>query len=450
MVTPKSIVVVTDSSDSISQQLKSLLVTEGIEFESIAPGPGFIDRLVQIQPELVLLNAPRNNAWDCIAAVLTIHKINPNIPVILITSHSSEQKAIEALRAGVNDYIHASELDGELLKSIQHGFSFPNIYLWQNARAKQQVLSELEQSFIGKSIIMQDIKRYLSGVALSDSNVLISGETGTGKDIVAQMIHHLGKRKTRSMVCLNCAAVPESLLESELFGYDRGAFTGATSCYEGKLKLAEGGTVFFDEIGDMSLMAQTKILRAIENKEVFRLGGKKEIQLDFRIIAATNQELESKVSDGSFRQDLYYRLNVARIHLPPLREHKEDIPYLIPHFLRELNLRYGCNVTGIQQQALDLLLAYDWPGNVRELKNVLEVAFINRPSITIGIHDLPQSFQEQLDESTNKPDGQRQERDTVLTALLSTNWNKSRAAKKLNWSRMTLYRKMQKYHLTNT
>jgi len=445
MVTPKSIVVVSDSSDTILQRLRSLLVPEEFELGSVVPGPGFTDRLIQMRPGLVVLNVPLSGAWDYIATIISIHKISSKLPVILITSHSSEQQAVEALRAGANDYINSSVTDDDLLKSLQQSFSSPNQHAWHK-NSNPEKTCELEQCLIGQSVIMQDIKRYLSGVACSDSNVLISGETGTGKDVVAQLIHRLSNRRTRRMVCMNCAAMPETLLESELFGYDKGAFTGATSCNEGKLKLAEGGSVFFDEIGDMSMMAQTKILRAIENKAVFRLGGKKEVPLDFRIIAATNQELESKISDRSFRRDLYYRLNVARIHLPPLREHKEDIPYLISHFLRELNLQFGSNVTGIQQQALDILLAYHWPGNVRELKNVLEVALINRPPITIGVRDLPQSFQENI----NQYDGQDQERDTVLTALLSTNWNKSRAAKKLNWSRMTLYRKIQKYHLTNT
>jgi len=300
------------------------------------------------------------------------------------------------------------------------------------------------QQMIGESPPMQEIKAYIPKVASTDSNVLITGETGTGKELVAELVHTNSPRHQKPYVCVNCAAIPDSLLESELFGYERGAFTGANSSYEGKLKLANGGTVFFDEIGDMSPYAQAKILRAIENKEVQRLGGKGSIPLDVRVVAATNQDLERLMSEDKFRKDLYFRLTVTRVHLPPLRDRKEDIPLLVDHYLREFNRRFGREVEGFTEEALESLLRYDWPGNVRELKNLLEAIFVNLPSRRIPFIDLPESFRRRLSDAEGLP---QDERDLLLSALFSTHWNMSQAAQNLHWSRMTLYRKMAKYHI---
>jgi transcriptional regulator with PAS, ATPase and Fis domain len=302
----------------------------------------------------------------------------------------------------------------------------------------------LDATMIGGSSAMREIKAYILRIATTDCTVLITGETGTGKELAAEAIHRNSPRRQRPFVCINCAALPDSLLESELFGYERGAFTGAYSSYAGKLKLAEGGTVFFDEIGDMTQYAQAKILRAIEGKEVYRLGGKKGISIDVRVIAATNQDPERLVADRILREDLYHRLNVARVHLPPLRERKEEILPLLNHYTRVLNRRYGSEVIGLTEEALDSLLKYNWPGNVRELKNLLEAAFINLPSRKISFMDLPKMFQKKFKELEGLP---QVERDSVLSALFACNWNKSKAAQKLHWSRMTLYRKMAKHQI---
>jgi transcriptional regulator with PAS, ATPase and Fis domain len=301
------------------------------------------------------------------------------------------------------------------------------------------------ETMIGRSPPMLEINAYLPKLAGTDSTVLITGETGTGKELAAEIIHRTSPRRRKAMVCVNCTALPESLVESELFGYERGAFTGAEVLTAGKLELAEGGTVFLDEIGDMNPFAQAKILRAIERKEVHRLGGKQAIPLDIRIIAATNHDLECLVRQGVFRKDLYYRLNVARVHIPPLRDRKEDIPPLLDHCLRELNHRFGRKVEGFSEDAFDRLLCHDWPGNVRELKNLIEAIFINLSSRSIGLVDLPRHFLSQIEEANALP---QNERDRVLSALLTTNWNKSKAAQKLHWSRMTLYRKLAKLNIT--
>jgi transcriptional regulator with PAS, ATPase and Fis domain len=307
------------------------------------------------------------------------------------------------------------------------------------------------QPMIGESPSLGNIKAYLRKVASTDSNVLITGETGTGKEVTAELIHRHSGRRQKPLVCLNCAALPDSLLESELFGYQRGAFTGAEASNPGKLQQAEGGTVFFDEVGDMSPYAQAKVLRLLESKQVQRLGASQSVCLDIRVIAATNQDLEAAMAQGKFRQDLYFRLNVARIHLPPLRERRGDIPLLLQHYLREFNRRLGRRVEGFSEGALQQLLSYEWPGNIRELKNLLEATFVNLEadgprarSQRICLEDLPEPFRSRF---TDRPADGGGERDRLLTALLSTQWNKSQAAQKLHWSRMTLYRKLAKYDL---
>lgn len=300
------------------------------------------------------------------------------------------------------------------------------------------------QRMIGESTPMRQIKAYISKVAATDSHVLITGETGTGKEVVAELIHRNSRRATMPFVWINCAAIPDSLLESELFGYERGAFTGAHSRKEGQLKLADSGTVFLDEIGDMSPYAQAKILRAIESKAVYRLGGKHSVPLDVRVIAATNQNLERLIVEEKFRKDLYFRLNVARIHLPPLRERKEDILLFCTHYLRELNQRFRRQVQGFTEDAMASMVCYDWPGNIRELKNLLEATFVNASRQWISLADLPEAFRRQIPARRSLP---QSERERLLSVLLSTNWNLSKAAQQLHWSRMTIYRKMTKYHI---
>jgi two-component system response regulator HydG/two-component system response regulator AtoC len=291
---------------------------------------------------------------------------------------------------------------------------------------------------------MRDLKAFLLRVAASDSNVLITGETGTGKDIVAELIHENDARRRGPFVRVNCAAVPETLVESELFGHEKGAFTGADCARDGLLKAAAGGTVFFDEIGDMSPFAQAKILRAVENHEIHRLGSQRDIPVDFRVLAATHRDLEKDAFEGRFRQDLYFRLNVSRIHVPPLRERKEDIPLLFDHYIRVFRSRRGLDVEGLAEDALESLVRYDWPGNVRELKNLVESSLVVATSRRISFADLPEDFRARLRRSETPQPG---ERERLVSALVSTRWNKTEAASRLNWSRMTLYRKMAKYEI---
>jgi len=298
-------------------------------------------------------------------------------------------------------------------------------------------------SLIGSSLAMWKVKTYLRKVALTDSHVLITGETGTGKELAAQYIHDHSARRAKALVTINCAALPDGLLESELFGYERGAFTGAHSSFPGKLKLADGGTVLFDEIGDMSPYAQAKILRVIETKEVYPLGARRSVPLNVRIIAATNRDLELQVSKNEFRRDLYFRLNVARVHLPPLRERKDDIQPLINHYVQKFSAQFGKGIEGFSDEAMERLLSHDWPGNIRELMNVIERIFIDPPRGKITVADLPES----LRYTPQRQEATPTEREVLLYTLSQTNWNKSKAAERLHWSRMTLYRKIAKYHI---
>ncbi len=297
---------------------------------------------------------------------------------------------------------------------------------------------------IGESPPIEEIKRCIQRVAATDANVLITGETGTGKELIAEMIQKNSKRRQAHYVCMNCAAIPDSLLESELFGYERGAFTGAQLGGAGKLEGAHGGTVFFDEIGDMSPYAQAKILRLIETKEIQRLGAKRPTRVDFRVIAATNRDIDSPADSAHFRRDLYFRLNVARIHLPALRERKSDIPLLIRHFIQHFNRELGRSIERVGEAALRDMLRYDWPGNIRELRNTVEGLFVNLPTGNETQLELPERMRRQIAGTAGLTPN---EQERLISTLWATDWNKSKAARKLQWSRMTLYRKMAKYGL---
>ncbi|MGB8768537.1 MAG: sigma-54 dependent transcriptional regulator, partial [Candidatus Korobacteraceae bacterium] len=288
-------------------------------------------------------------------------------------------------------------------------------------------------------------KAQMTKVAGADCTVLITGETGTGKELAAEFVHSHSPRRGKPFVCVNCAAIPDSLLESELFGHSKGAFTGAEDIREGVFAAADGGTIFLDEVGDMSLFAQAKILRVLERKEVCRLGGTQRRQLDVRFVAATNQDLEAMTQCGSFRKDLFFRLNVARVHLPPLRDRKDDIPLVIDHYCREFSCRAGCPTPTFSQDSFKYLLEYDWPGNIRELKNVLENLFLGEVPGEVHPGHLPAYLRELIEKSCNLSSS---ERDQLITALSAAQWNKSKAAEILHWSRMTLYRKMAKHQLS--
>jgi len=355
------------------------------------------------------------------------------IPIVLAAWNGSEELAIAAMRNGISDYVQGSACRAELVGSLLALHS-PNP----------------DPSFVGNNLLvgdseaMQATKAYIQRVARTSSNVLITGETGTGKELIAKLIHRNSPRSDKPLVCINCAAIPDTLLESELFGYERGAFTGAHNGRDGSLKAADGGTVFLDEIGDMSPYTQAKILRVVETREVCRLGSSNLRHVDFRVVAATNRDLQAMSEEGQFRRDLYFRLNVARIHLPPLRERREDLLPLANHFRLEYDRTFGRNTVGFTQRSEQAILQHLWPGNVRELKNIVEIAFINLDPERQWV-EIPELFCQAV-ENKNLTGAAESER--ILSALSRTSWNKSKAAAMLSWSRMTLYRKMERYGIS--
>jgi len=294
---------------------------------------------------------------------------------------------------------------------------------------------------IGLSRPFLEIKLSLARIAASNCTVLITGETGTGKELAAEFVHANSTRRERPFVCINCAAIPDSLLENELFGHGRGAFTGAEASYDGLLTAANGGTVFLDEIGDMSLSAQAKILRAIEKKEVCRIGTTRSMKLDIRFVAATNQDLEVKTSQSEFRKDLFFRLSVAQVQLPALRERKEDLPLLLKHYCQEFRQGPGMRAIEFSEESLRALLRYDWPGNIRELKNLAESMSLAGVAGPIQPEHLPRRFR------GAEENGVDPERESLISALSWAGGNKAAAARRLNWSRMTLYRKLSKHQI---
>lgn len=437
-------ILVMERNDTLRIKLKRFLLQQGYKSIESSNKTEAI-RIIQCSVIHLAIIGSLDGGRDILQVAQEIRKGNSTIPLILITHDSTEVLAIAALKLGINDYFKQPVSFEELAASVRRCLSGLSFHASSGTyETPRHVLFDAEK-LIGDCLPMKEIKTYIRKVASTDSNILITGETGTGKELTAELIHKNSPRNKSPFVCINCTAIPDSLLESELFGYERGAFTGADTLREGKLKQAEGGTIFLDEIGDMSLHHQAKILRAIESKQIQRLGGKGNIPLDIRIVAATNKNLEDMVSEGTFRRDLYYRLNVANIHLPPLKQRKNDIPVLLDYYVRELNRRFGREIKGFSGDALEFLYAYDWPGNIRELKNLLEAIIINSNTQWISFQDLPESIRRQAIDARILS---RDEKDRLLAILLSTDWNKTEAARQLNWSRMTLYRKIEKYQIS--
>jgi DNA-binding NtrC family response regulator len=431
-------VLVANTDKDLLERLRQLFPHQSMEMLGTDSENAVESHLKGSSPRLIIAFSNGGDSLISLRLIRQVRRLSKTIPVVFMAGESSEQLAIDALRAGADGYFKFPISDDSLRSRLESLLedSAPALTLTPP--------SQVAQVMIGDSRCMQEVRDYITRVAATDSTVLITGETGTGKELAAEMIHRHSRRKKNPLIRINCSALPDSLVESEMFGYERGAFTGAVAAQKGKLIAANGGAVFFDEIGDMNTFAQAKILRSIELKEVYPLGSNHSVAIDFRIIAATHRNPEKMVADGKFREDLYYRLNVARVHLPPLRERKQDIPGLVAFALENLNRRFRRQVQGLTEEAMACLLRYDWPGNVRELMNLLEATYINMPRRRIVLSDLPKAFLSKLRAADVSP---ANERNYIISALMNTKWNKATAARKLNWSRMTLYRKITKYNI---
>jgi len=381
-------ILVVDDERSMRELLAIVLRREGYEVLLAENGRAAID-LLEREPVDILISDIKMPDLSGVDVLRAAKKIDQDILGIMITAFASTETAVEAMRLGACDYL-SKPFDIDLLK-MKVREKIENRQLRQENLLLKRTLGLAHQfsNIIGRSEAMVDVFKMIETVARTNSTILLTGESGTGKGLVAQAIHFHSLRRDKPMVSLNCGAMPENLLESELFGHMRGAFTGADSNKKGLLEVAERGTVFLDEIGEMSAVMQVKLLRVLQERRFRRVGGLEELQADIRIVAATNQDLTRLIAEGRFREDLFYRINVIPISLPPLRDRREDIPLLAEHFVVKYNEQMGKEISGISHQAMELLVRYEWPGNIRELENVMERAVALEPTPTILADGLP-------------------------------------------------------------
>ncbi len=448
---PKILVV--DDEESHRIMLRAVLTEDGYRVTEAADGTEAIRAVEKEAFDIILLDIRMTN-MDGIEALSEIRKISPLVPVLIMTAYASVKTAVEALKAGAFDYM-TKPLDIEEVKIlIEKALEHYHLRA-ENLTLKERLGDRFDFSrIIGRSGKMKILLDTLAMVAPSDATVLIMGESGTGKEVAANAIHHNSPRAGQPFIKVSCAALPETLLESELFGHEKGAFTGAVSRREGRFQLAHRGTIFLDEVGEMSPSIQTKLLRVLQEKEFEPLGSARTIKVDIRVIAATNKDLAKEVREGRFREDLYYRLNVVPITMPPLRERKEDIPPLADHFLAIFREKNRKPLKGISGKALDLLVRYDWPGNIRELENCIERAVIMTKEEMITPIDFPPQIQMLSGEEEKGgfaiPYGislEAMERQLIVKTLAETGGNRTRASEILGINRRTLQNKLREYGL---
>jgi DNA-binding NtrC family response regulator len=440
---------IVDDEEIVCRRLSQALSREGFEVEGFITGRSFLERMMKQAFDIVFLDM-RLPDLDGLDILSRIKAFRPETEVIIITGYKSVETAIEAIRKGAYHYVAKPVNLAEirlLAKSAQDKISMR----LENLRLREALKGDLGlTSIIGNSSVIQELFAMIRKVAPVDCNVLVQGASGTGKALVARAIHRLSPKMDHPFVAFNCGSFADELINSELFGYERGAFTGATATKVGLLESAAGGTVFLDEIGEMPLSMQVKLLHVIQERRILRVGGTKPIDLDIRIIAATNKDLKHEVELGTFREDLYFRLNVVSIVLPQLSERREDIPLLIRHFIEKYSLAFHKQVTGIQDPALQILVNYSYPGNVRELENIIERAVALTDVEEITPRDLPKDLQK-LEFDTLEGDGllslEEMERRYIEKVLENTGYNKGLAAKILGVPRTTLWRKMKVFGL---
>ena len=443
-------ILLVDDESAILDALQILFRGEGFEVVVADSGPKALAALEDEHPDLVLTDIRMPGAGG-LEVLMEARRVDPEMPVILMTAQASLQTAVRAVNEGAYYYLQKPFANDELLAICRRAGEARELRR-ENKRLKteiQRATGDFGERPVGTARRFVEVLELAETVSGTDSTVLLSGESGTGKEVLARYIHKRSARADGPFLSINCGALPESLLESELFGHVKGSFTGAVKDKEGLLVAAAGGTFFLDEIGEMSPATQVKLLRAIQEREVIPVGATKAESVDVRIVAATNRDLEEEINRGTFRSDLYYRLNVIQLHLPPLRERTEDIPILANHFLA--GSANGEGVPRLTEDAMQALVEYDWPGNVRELENALERAVVVSPSQEIAVDALPERVREAptprlaAQEAPQNPTMEVVERAYILWVLRSEGGNKSRAAEVLGIDPSTLYRKLNRY-----
>jgi two-component system response regulator AtoC len=454
---PQKSVLVADDDASIRSLLKQLLQDEGYAVNEAATGVEVVDKVRESSPDLVIMDV-RMPELDGIEALSRLKATSPKTAVLIMTAFGSSNAAIRAMELGAFDYVTKPfELD-KINYTVQKVFEYQD--LAQEVEVLRGEISSLVQTerIVGNSPAMQEVYKIVGKVAKADATVLISGESGTGKELVAEALHYNSSRRAGPLVKVSCAALPETLLEAELFGHEKGSFTGAITQRRGRFELADKGTIFLDEIGEMSLQTQTKLLRVLQDRKIERVGSSIPIKVDIRVICATNKDLQKQVDQNKFRDDLFYRLNVIHINMPPLRERKEDISALVEHFLAKHRYSATAQPAAISEEALRRLMEYDWPGNVRELENVIERAVVLSRGQIITSRELPFGDQEgerEGEESDEVPSERsffkksvaQFEKDLIMKALRDANGNRSKAAEMLGIYRRLLYAKIKEYGL---
>jgi DNA-binding NtrC family response regulator len=450
----KDRILIVEDEDNARKGYEQLLQRWGYDVLGVSSAEDALAKFSSFQPDTLIADVelPGMNGLDLLKQ---LGEEILDVPAIIITGKGSEERAVAAIESGAFWYIE-KPLKGPVLRALLDR-ALSKARDKRNLAVLQRQLREAgrQGDLVGSSKPMQNVMRIIEMAGPSSASVLITGETGAGKEIVARTIHKLSPRASGPFVAINCSAIPESLMESEIFGHERGAFTGAAERRIGCFELADGGTLLLDEIGEMPPQTQAKLLRVLEDRKVRRLGSKTETPVDVRVVAATNKDPEQAVASGQMRQDLYFRLNVFHIHLPPLREHKEDIPALVEHMLRDINAKHGKSVRGVGAEVMDIFMSHTWPGNIRELRNVLERASIMSEKDLISRTTLPDEFGKVAAKGPNDlssikfPIGttvDAMERELILQTLHATGNNKTRAAELLAVSLKTLHNKLKEYN----
>jgi DNA-binding NtrC family response regulator len=440
---PKILIV--DDEQIVRESLTNWLKEESYQVEAAENGTQALEK-IRLAPFQVVLLDLKMPGMDGLQVLTEVKKEFPDIEVIIMTAYGSVNTAVEAIKSGAYDYIVKPFDPEEVALLIKKILEHKNLIL-ENILLRQKLEDKYEfEDLIGKSAVMQQVFDLIRNVAPTQATVLITGESGTGKELVAKAIHAISPRRYEPFIALSCGALPDTLLESELFGYEKGAFTGAAHTKKGRFEMADGGTLFLDEVGEISLKTQIDLLRVLQERSFRRLGGTELIKVDVRIISATNRDLSQAITQGIFRSDLFYRLNVVGLRLPSLRERREDIPLLAKHFLRRYAIEINKKIERLTPSALELLMEYNWPGNVRELENAIERAVVISPGHELTEKDL--TFLQPSPGYVNEPSSknlQELEKKHIHRILEENRWNISKTAVDLGIDRVTLYNKIKKY-----